>query len=173
MAGLSINMLPKSNGLTDDGILAVHQNNETQGITGELVRKFAEQAAEDYVDKATDAVEEAVAAKESIENLGVAGMTLAPGSAATVSKSVGTDGVVKLTFGIPQGIQGPQGERGLQGVQGIQGPQGDSGIAAPVSGFFTLSVDENGDLWVYSEADTTLEFEYDSETGNLYVVQEV
>lgn len=75
-----------------------------------------------------------------------------------------------------QGIQGPQGETGLQGEQGIQGEKGDtgeSGLAAPVSGFFTLGVDENGDLWAYSEEDAGLEFEYDSETGALYIVQEV
>lgn len=102
-----------------------------------------------------------------------------------------------------QGIQGPQGETGLQGEQGIQGEKGDtgekgeqgdtgptgpqgpqgekgekgdtgeSGLAAPVSGFFTLGVDENGDLWAYSEEGSGLEFEYDSETGALYIVQEV
>lgn len=45
-------------------------------------------------------------------------------------------------------------------------------ISVPISGFFTLSVDENGDLFVYSEAEGAPEFEYDSETGALYVVQE-
>lgn len=46
-------------------------------------------------------------------------------------------------------------------------------IAAPVNGFFTLNVDENGDLWACYEDDAELDFEYDSETGNLYIVQEV
>ncbi len=46
-------------------------------------------------------------------------------------------------------------------------------MAVPVGiGFFTFVVDENGDLWVYSEDGEAPTFEYDSETGNLYVVQE-
>ena len=83
-----------------------------------------------------------------------------------------------------QGMQGPQGvpgEQGIQGVPGIQGPQGErgeqgppgeSGITAPVNGFFTLSVDADGNLWVYSEEGNVPNLEYDSETGNLYVVHE-
>ena len=55
---------------------------------------------------------------------------------------------------------------------GEKGDPGDSGILATIGGFFTLSVDDNGDLWVYSEEETGLEFEYDSDTGALYVVQE-
>lgn len=84
--------------------------------------------------------------------------------------------------------QGPQGERGLQGVQGVQGIQGEkgekgdkgdkgdtgeSGVITSINGFFTLSVDSDGNLYAYSAEDgTTPEFEYDSETGNLYIVQE-
>lgn len=57
----------------------------------------------------------------------------------------------------------------------IQGPPGEpgSGIAATISGFFTLAVDEDGYLWIYSEDDGVPEFEFDEETGGLYVVQEV
>lgn len=92
----------------------------------------------------------------------------------------------------PQGIQGPQGlkgdkgDRGATGAEGPQGPKGskgdkgdkgdtgESGVTAPANGFFTLAVDANGDLWVYSTTDdTTPEFEYDATTGNLYAVMEV
>lgn len=92
----------------------------------------------------------------------------------------------------PQGIQGPQGlkgdkgDRGATGAQGDTGPrgatgpkgdkgeQGESGVTAPANGFFTLAVDANGDLWVYSTTgDTTPTFEYDATGGNLYVVMEV
>jgi hypothetical protein len=69
-------------------------------------------------------------------------------------------------------ISDPVPISGPRGPQGPPGPQGESGIAAPINGFFTLSVDENGDLWVYSEEETSLDFEYDPESGNLYVVQE-
>jgi hypothetical protein len=61
----------------------------------------------------------------------------------------------------------------LRGPQGEQGEPGPSGIVAPINGFFSLSVDENGDLWAYSEDDLSMDFEFDPETGNLYVVQEV
>lgn len=85
----------------------------------------------------------------------------------------------------PQGIQGVQGEKGdtgaqgPQGIQGIQGEKGEkgdtgeSGVVAPVKGFFTLSVDEDGNLWTNSSDDGTVpDFEYDETTGNLYFVTE-
>ncbi len=80
-------------------------------------------------------------------------------------------------------FQGPQGERGPQGPQGIQGPKGekgdkgergDNGVIAPISGFFILSVDDDGNLWAYSaNGETIPDFEYDSTTGNLYLKTEV
>ena len=97
------------------------------------------------------------------------------------------DGAVKGPQGEqgPQGIQGVpgiQGERGIQGIQGphgIQGPQGEkgesgeSGVTAPVSGFFTLSVDADGNLWAHSAAEGTAPaFELDPDTGALYIVTE-
>lgn len=73
----------------------------------------------------------------------------------------------------PKGDQGEQGIQGEQGEQGIQGPKGDtgeSGIITPTSGFYTLSVDENGDLYAtYAGEGEDPEFIYDSNTGNLYV----
>ena len=83
-------------------------------------------------------------------------------------------------FNGPPGIQGPKGDKGEKGDQGEKGEKGDpgekgeSGITAPVNGFFTLAVDTDGNLWAYSaESGTTPEFEYDSDTGNLYIKQEV
>lgn len=71
----------------------------------------------------------------------------------------------------PQGKQGIQGAQGLQGPQGPTGPQGASGVTAPTSGFFTLQVDPNGDLYaVYADTATVLEapVSYDPATGDLY-----
>lgn len=77
----------------------------------------------------------------------------------------------------PQGLIGPQGPTGPAGPAGIQGPKGDpgeSGVVAPINGFFTLSVDANGDLYAVSNAeDTPIDFEYDEDTGDLYILQEV
>jgi len=71
----------------------------------------------------------------------------------------------------PQGKQGAQGVQGMQGPQGPSGPQGASGVTAPASGFFTLQVDPNGDLYaVYADTATASEapVSYDPATGDLY-----
>ena len=63
---------------------------------------------------------------------------------------------------------------GPPGPPGPQGKTGESGITTPVAGFFTLSVDADGNLYAYSaEGGTVPQMEYDSVTGNLYIVQEV
>ena len=58
-------------------------------------------------------------------------------------------------------------------IKGSKGDRGDSGVTTPINGFFTMYVDEDGNLWELSEDDLTNTFEYDAETGNLYFVQEV
>lgn len=57
-------------------------------------------------------------------------------------------------------------------LKGEKGDRGDSGVTTPVNGFYTMSVDENGNLYVVSADDgVTPNFEYDSTSGNLYVLQ--
>lgn len=85
--------------------------------------------ASGYADDAGASATDAETAKNAIENMGVDADTLAPGSPATVTKSVDpSTGAVTLSFGIPQGEQGVQGETGPQGEQGETGPQGPQGI---------------------------------------------
>ena len=82
----------------------------------------------------------------------------------------------------PRGVQGPQGEKGDTGVQGPQGIQGekgekgekgergDSGITTTINGFFTLVVDENGNLYALcTDDDNPPQFETDDE-GNVYFI---
>lgn len=58
-------------------------------------------------------VEAAQKAAESVQDMGVEAETLAPGSAATVEKTVDPDtGVVTLEFGIPRGDKGDPGNDG-------------------------------------------------------------
>ena len=58
-------------------------------------------------------VEAAQEAAESVQDMGVEAETLAPGSAATVEKSVDPEtGVVTLEFGIPRGDKGDPGNDG-------------------------------------------------------------
>ena len=59
------------------------------------------------------------------------------------------------------------------GGQGGRGERGDSGVTAPLSGFFTLTVDEDGNLYALTaDGDNAPVFEYDEETGDLYFVTE-
>lgn len=72
-----------------------------------------------------------------------------------------------------QGPVGPTGATGPQGPQGIQGEQGTSGIVVSGSNLFSLVMEPNGDLYVvYEDGDDPPDFEYDSQTGNIYWVYE-
>lgn len=52
------------------------------------------------------------------------------------------------------------------GPQGPQGPKGDKGDT-----IFQLEVDSDGNLYaIYQDGTTPPEFEFDSMTGNLYLV---
>ena len=72
----------------------------------------------------------------------------------------------------PQGVKGEQGERGPQGIQGPKGEKGergDSGVTAPLSGFFSLTVDAEGNLWAHAaDGASAPPFSYDADTGELY-----
>lgn len=83
-----------------------------------------------------------------------------------------TDGLVdtytvKMTDGTESSFHVKNGRDGEKGEKGDTG----STISVPVSGFFNMGVDEDGNLWVYhSDSDKVPDFEYDSSTGNLYYV---
>ena len=64
------------------------------------------------------------------------------------------------------------GPQGPQGQSGKDGQDGESGVTVPLSSFFTLSVDGDGNLYAYSQTDMTGAFEFDSATGNFYMITE-
>lgn len=69
------------------------------------------------VQAAEDAAEEAQDASQAIQEMSVTATTLAPGSAASVTKTVDPEtGAVNLAFGIPKGQQGQTGPAGQDGV---------------------------------------------------------
>lgn len=106
--------------------------------------------------------------KGDIGPAGPAGPTGPTGPAGPIGPT-GSTGATGATG--PQGKQGAQGIQGLQGPQGPSGPQGASGVTAPASGFFTLQVDPNGDLYaVYADTATAsaAPVSYDPATGDLY-----
>lgn len=93
-----------------------------------------------------------------------------PEGATGATGATGAQGPIGATG--PTGPIGPQGIQGPKGDKGDKGDTGEAGIIAPVSGFFTLSVDENGDFYAaFAGEDEPLTFELDEE-GNLYLVQE-
>lgn len=95
------------------------------------------------------------AAADVLENLSATATTLPAGSSATATYSEGV-----LTLGIPRGSDGEDGADGA------------SGVITEVSGFFTLWVDTDGNLYAESQTDMSDAFEYDAETGNLYYLTE-
>lgn len=74
--------------------------------------------------------------------------------------------------GIIQGKLDAGELKGDKGDKGDKGSTGESGVTVPISGLFTLAVEEDtGDLYVYyADGSTPPEFEYNSETGDLYYV---
>ena len=59
----------------------------------------------------------------------------------------------------------------IKGDKGDKGETGESGIQTQTSGFFTLSVDENGDLWAhYADSDTIPPVELDADGYIYYTV---
>ena len=94
---------------------------------------------------------------------GIQGATGATGS-------TGAKGATGATG--PQGAKGEQGERGPQGIQGPRGEKGergDSGVTAPLSGFFSLTVDSDGNLWAHAaDGASAPPLSYDAATGELY-----
>lgn len=90
--------------------------------------------------------------------------TTAPGTEAsvTVRKVEGEGAYLDMSI--------PRGDRGEQGPAGRDGRDGANGVTTPLKGFFTLSVDGEGDLWVETPADEPADmFELDQD-GNLYVI---
>ena len=59
MADKKINELSASSGLTDDALLPVYQNDQTQSITGALLKSFAQQAVQKYTDAAAASAQQA------------------------------------------------------------------------------------------------------------------
>lgn len=156
MADQSINMLPVSDGLTDDGLLVVYQESAARSIRGALVKEYAREAAAGSASAAGSAA--AQAAKSAQEAKGSADRAQAVVVNApkivgttwwvydkTVGKYVDTGVEAQGPVGPkgdtgargpqgstgPAGPQGPVGETGPQGATGVQGPRGIQGEVGP------------------------------------------
>ena len=146
MADKTIGSLPQAQTVDDASLFVCEQQGVAMKTTGALIKSYAVAAAQAQAQAAAasataaagsastaqTAAQEAQAAQQAVENLGVDSTTLAPGSSATVDKSVDGTGAVTLTFGIPQGVQGIQGIQGEPGPTGPQGETGAPGAAATI-----------------------------------------
>lgn len=106
-------------------------------------------------------------------NVATSGANAAAGNARTQATAAET--AANEANNVADIIQGKldAGElKGEKGEKGEKGATGESGVTVPISGFFTLAVEEDtGDLYVYyADGSTPPEFEYDSETGDLYYI---
>ena len=106
-------------------------------------------------------------------NVAASGANTAAGNARTQATAAET--AANEASNIADIIQGKldAGElKGDKGDKGDKGATGESGVTVPISGLFTLAVEEDtGDLYVYyADGSTPPEFEYDSETGDLYYI---
>lgn len=117
-------------------------NTNVEGIYDDLT---------DATAAANTAAAAANAAAAGLGNLQATANTLAEGASATATFNNSTK---TFTFGIPRGATG------------------ESGVQTQISGMFTLSVDADGGLWVNCvDGELTADnFDYDSETGDLYYV---
>lgn len=194
MADKTIGSLPVASQLDNDSLLVVEQQSQARSIKGELVKKFAQDAAAESVSAAQGAAEKAQLAKQgaeaaraeaeaakigaenardgaetardAIEDMTVSAETLSPGSGATATKTA-TEESFHISFGIPRGAQGEPGPQGAQGIQGPPGPQGPSGVAVAAEGQYAFNI-ENGHLILYYTGDSAPDFDI-GEDGHLYL----
>ncbi|MBQ7825141.1 MAG: collagen-like protein, partial [Clostridia bacterium] len=79
--------------------------------------------------RVTKETQEAADAARSFADARVTATTLPAGSAATVTRTTGEDGVQEIAYGIPRGEPGADGKPGQDGAPGPIGPQGPQGPA--------------------------------------------
>lgn len=139
---------------------AIESTNE-YGVLDNLLNQAREDliAMEEATARANDVADRAETG-EFTATLEVAKVETGEADEPVTIENVGTAQHAVWNIKIPQGKQGEKGEKG------------NSGITAITSGMFALELDQDtGDLYaVYPDDAEIVEnnFEYDSETGNLY-----
>ena len=125
MADKTIGDLTQAESIGGEDLFVLQQNGEAKKLKGARLVKYAQDAVGAQVTAATQAAENAAAAKtgaesaqteaqaarDAILNMIVEAITLESGAAATVDKSL-VDAVYKLTFGLPKGEKGAKGDTG-------------------------------------------------------------
>ena len=147
MADKTINDLTQAESIGSEDLFVLQQNSEAKKLKGAQLVKYAQDAVGAQVTAATQAAENAVAAKtgaesaqteaqaarDAILNMIVEAITLESGAAATVDKSL-VDAVYKLTFGLPRGEKGAPGATGPANTLAIGTVTKGTEAAATITG---------------------------------------
>lgn len=137
-------------------LLTTHEDLEKQieDVTSDIVSELTEDVGS-AVASANSAAEHANTAAEKAQ-----GQAQAAEEAVNQANNTVEDLITRRDSGEFTGPPGPQGA------------QGESGVMVPASGMFSLYLDpQTGNLYAeYPDGSSPPQFEYDSETGNLYFV---
>lgn len=147
MADRTINDLTQAESIGSEDLFVLQQNSEAKKLKGAQLVKYAQNAVGAQVTAATQAAENAAAAKtgaesaqteaqaarDAILNMIVEAITLESGAAATVDKSL-VDAVYKLTFGLPRGEKGATGATGPANTIAIGTVTKGTAAAATITG---------------------------------------
>lgn len=147
MADRTINDLTQAESIGSEDLFVLQQNSEAKKLKGAQLVKYAQDAVGAQVTAATQAAENAAAAKtgaesaqteaqaarDAILNMIVEAITLESGAAATVDKSL-VDAVYKLTFGLPRGEKGAPGATGPANTLAIGTVTKGTEAAATITG---------------------------------------
>lgn len=147
MADKTIGDLTQAESIGSEDLFVLEQSGEAKKLKGARLVKYAQDAVGAQVTAATEAAENAAAAKtgaesaqteaqaarDAILNMIVEAITLESGAAATVDKSL-VDAVYKLTFGLPRGEKGAPGETGPANTLAIGTVTKGTEAAATITG---------------------------------------
>ena len=147
MADKTIGDLTQAESIGGEDLFVLQQNGEAKKLKGARLVKYAQDAVGAQVTAATQAAENAAAAKtgaesaqteaqaarDAILNMIVEAITLESGAAATVDKSL-VDAVYKLTFGLPRGEKGATGATGPANTLAIGTVTKGTEAAATITG---------------------------------------
>ena len=147
MADKTIGDLTQAESIGSEDLFVLQQNSEAKKLKGAQLVQYAKDAVGAQVTAATQAAENAAAAKtgaesaqteaqaarDAILNMIVEAITLESGAAATVDKSL-VDAVYKLTFGLPRGEKGAPGATGPANTLAIGTVTKGTEAAATITG---------------------------------------
>ena len=148
MADKTIGDLTQAESIGGEDLFVLQQNGEAKKLKGARLVKYAQDAVGAQVTAATQAAENAAAAKtgaesaqteaqaarDAILNMIVEAITLESGAAATVDKSL-VDAVYKLTFGLPRGEKGATGATGPANTLAIGTVTKGTEASATITGY--------------------------------------